>query len=488
MNLHSQLKKTDTATVFATICGYLITAHLACGQPPQLEVLANFNGTNGANPYAALTLGSDGNFYGTTSDGGAYTNQNGYGYGTVFRVTTNGVLTTLTSFAGTNGALPNGLTLGSDGNFYGTTLHGGAYTNQIGYGYGTVFRVTTNGVLTTLTSFAGTNGTLPSGLTLGSDGNFYGTVVYDYNNYGTLFRVTTNGVLTILASFAETNGVYPNGLTLGSDGNFYGTTSEGGSPYNTVAGSVFRVTTNGAITDLYCFPYDYYHDLLGGPDSAGPVFPSGLTLGSDGRFYGTTAGGNIVGDTYDYYYDGGTVFQVTTNGVLTTLHFFEAIVDTNGNVFSTAPGKLTLGSDGNFYGMTGSGGTSNYGTVCQVTTNGVFTALLSFAGTNRPNDWAGLTLGSDGNFYSTGYYGGNYNLGVIYRLRHGAYLQSFGITTNGFQLNTLNVGGSGWVVLESSSDLAHWTPIQTNGTAAAQQFLDPTALAQPHQFYRVRQQ
>jgi beta-xylosidase len=60
--------------------------------------------------------------------------------------------------------------------------------------------------------------------------------------------------------------------------------------------------------------------------------------------------------------------------------------------------------------------------------------------------------------------------------------------TNGFQLNTLNVSGSGWVVLESSSDLANWTPIQTNGSAAAQQFLDPAALTQPRQFYRVRQQ
>jgi hypothetical protein len=62
------------------------------------------------------------------------------------------------------------------------------------------------------------------------------------------------------------------------------------------------------------------------------------------------------------------------------------------------------------------------------------------------------------------------------------------MTTNGFQLNTLNVGGSGWVVLESSSDLMTWTPVQTNGTAAAQAFLDPTALTQARQFYRVRQQ
>ena len=101
--------------------------------------------------------------------------------------------------------------------------------------------------------------------------------------------------------------------------------------------------------------------------------------------------------------------------------------------------------------------------------------------------WAGLTLGSDGNLYGTTVYGGDHSFGAIYRLRRGAFIQSFGIATNGFQLNTLNVGGSGWVVLESSSDLMNWTPIQTNGTAAVQQFLDPTALTQPRQFYRVRQ-
>jgi uncharacterized repeat protein (TIGR03803 family) len=125
--------------------------------------------------------------------------------------------------------------------------------------------------------------------------------------------------------------------------------------------------------------------------------------------------------------------------------------------------------------------------VFQITTNGVLTTLASFSGTNGANPQASLTLGTDGDYYGTTYSGGAGGGGVIYRLRHGAYLQSFEMSTNGFQLNTLNIGGSGWVVLESSSDLMTWTPIQTNGTAASQQFLDPTALTQPRQFYRVRQ-
>jgi uncharacterized repeat protein (TIGR03803 family) len=110
--------------------------------------LYSFTGGNdGSYPQSALVQGSDNNFYGTTYGGGT----GGYGWqgnGTVFKISTNGALTTLHSFTGTNdGASPNGLVLGSDGNFYGTT--GGGGTN----GAGTVFKITTNGALTTLYAF-----------------------------------------------------------------------------------------------------------------------------------------------------------------------------------------------------------------------------------------------------------------------------------------------------------------------------------------------
>ena len=243
------------------------------GAPPAHAhgVLISFNGPDGGDPSAALAQGTDGNFYGTTQYGGTY------GEGTVFRMTTNGTLTTLLSFHYSNGAYPHaGLVQGADGNFYGTTAGGGTY------GDGTVFRMTANGTLITLASFNySVNGGSPyAGLLQGTDGNFYGTTE-DGGTYGdgTVFRMTTNGTLTTLASFNYTNGAYPYaGLVQGADGNFYGTTEDGGTYGD---GTVFRMTTNGTLTTLVSFNYS----VNGGYPYAG------LVQGADGNFYGTTADG-----------------------------------------------------------------------------------------------------------------------------------------------------------------------------------------------------
>lgn len=162
-----------------------------------LTTLVSFNGTNGANPYFGLTLGTDGNLYGTTEEGGSG------GKGTVFQLTTNGLLTTLVSF--TN-ASPSGLTLGSDDNFYGTT-QGGAPSGGI------FFQATTNGTLTPIgpfkPEFGGIVGPQPP-LALGNDGNFYGTIWHGgTNGYGSIFRLTTGGIFTTLVTFDFIDGGYP---------------------------------------------------------------------------------------------------------------------------------------------------------------------------------------------------------------------------------------------------------------------------------------
>ncbi len=202
-----------------------------------------------------MVLGTDGNFYGTTSTGGAHN------VGSIFQITPAGVLTVLHSFSGgTAGAYGNtasganpaaGVIIGSDGNFYGTTLYGGAYLE------GAVFKVTPAGVETLLHSFTGNDGITGStdgawpvaGLVEGSDGNFYGTTVAGgaYYREGTVFKVTPTGVEAVLHSFSgngaitgSLDGVNPRAaLIQASDGNFYGTTAIGGT-YN--GGMIFKMT------------------------------------------------------------------------------------------------------------------------------------------------------------------------------------------------------------------------------------------------------
>ena len=377
-----------------------------------LITLASLANTNGENPQAALALGADGNFYATTKYGGLYGGNNSGppgGYGTVFEIPTNGAFATLLSFNYTNGAFPQGrLTRGPGGNFYGTTENGGSIRD------GTVFQITTNGALTTLATFANTNGSNPqAGLTLGPDGNFYGmTVEGGSSGYGTVFQITTNGALTTLVSFNSANGAYPQGeLTLGPDGNFYGTTPIGGSSN---AGTVFQITASGTLTTLYSFSsatvFDPYSQSYTNADGQNPE--AGLTLGPDGNFYGTTSDGGTGGN--------GTVFQITTNGTLTTLHSFSAVIYdgaylTNGDG-AYPEAALTPGPDGDFYGTTSAGGTGGNGAVFRITTNGTLTLLASFAVTNGSNPRAELTLGPDGNFYGTTYGGGGGDDGSIYRL------------------------------------------------------------------------
>jgi uncharacterized repeat protein (TIGR03803 family) len=151
---------------------------------------------DGANPYGGLVQGSDGNFYGTTEGGG--TNN----YGTIFRIKPSGTYTSLYTFGGspTDGGYPlAGLVQGSDGNFYGTTYNGGTSTNcGVGIGCGTVFRISPSGSYTKLYSFVGplTDGAGPAaGLVQGSDGNFYGTTLQGGSNstallgtLGTVFK------------------------------------------------------------------------------------------------------------------------------------------------------------------------------------------------------------------------------------------------------------------------------------------------------------
>ena len=352
---------------------YMITSSAV----PGLNVRYDFTSANngGINP-DVLVQGNDGNFYGTTVHGG---NAN---LGTIFKITSTGVLTTLVSFNGVNGSGPSTLIQGSDGNFFGTTRFGGSFND------GTIFMITPTGVLTTLVSFTGANGAQPvAALVQGSDGNFYGTTDWGGSaNLGTAFKVTPDGILTTFGSFNGTNGGNPvASLVQGRDGNFYGTTLGAGS------GTIFKMTPAGALTTLVSFS---------GGMGAYPY--AGLVQGSDGNFYGTTLAGGSGG--------AGTVFKVTPAGVLTTLVSF------NGANGASPEADLMRGGDGNFYGTTSSGGSSNDGTAFKMTPAGVLTTLVSFDGANGENPLKRLVQGSDGNFYGAALNGGINNSGVIFQL------------------------------------------------------------------------
>ena len=374
--------------------------HLLDSPSPAYPEVMQFLSKSGSSvppeyPSAWLVQGSDGNFYSTTEYGGAS------GDGTVFQVTTNGTLTTLVSFNGTNGGYPcAGLVQGSDGNFYGTTPQGGLL------GDGTVFQMTPAGVLTTLVSFNGTNGSYPyAGLVQGTNGNFYGTTASGgASGMGTVFEMTPAGVLTTLVSFNNTDGAVPLGaLVQSSDGNFYGTTFQGGNLNyggifgNSGAGTVFKMTPSGVLTTLVDFSGGH------GENPAG-----GLVQGTNGSFYGTTSiGGNL---SLNSGYGFGTVFKMTPAGALTTLVWLNLA-----NGYNPSAG-LVQGSDGNLYGTTDGGGAGIGGTVFKMTPAGALTTLVSFNGADGNAPAAPLMRGSDGNFYGTTEYGGPGGGGTVFQV------------------------------------------------------------------------
>jgi uncharacterized repeat protein (TIGR03803 family) len=281
-----------------------------------------------------LIQGFNGDLYGTTIYGGSSN------WGTVFTMSTAGVLTHATSFASPNGAYPfAGVVQAVNGSLYGTTDNGGTSTACDG-GCGTVFTIA-GGVLTTLYSFNRTDGSTPQGgLVRGWDGNFYGVTLGGGTlNVGTIFKITPTGTLTTLHNFNSVNGALPYAqLMQASDGFFYGTTFAGGSGDY---GNVYKISPNGVFSVVYNF-------CTAGPpcaDGGNPI--GGLVQGSNGILYGTTnrddAGPCLFGGTYTGC---GTVYSLTLDGTFTTLHTFNATDGGN-------PGpKLIEGTDGNFYGTT----------------------------------------------------------------------------------------------------------------------------------------
>jgi uncharacterized repeat protein (TIGR03803 family) len=294
-----------------------------------LKVLHSFDDTDGAFPNSGLTLGTDGNLYGTTSVGGL-------GFGTVFRITTGGTFKVLHSFDGiSDGEEPNAPPIqGPDGDFYGTTSNGG------GEVFGTVYKMTPSGSMKVLFTFDGSV-RYPEALTLGTDGNFYGTALggSGLNANGFVFKISPNGKFAVLHSFNLTDGQRPMGAIIqASDGNFYGTTEKGGAGG---FGAVYQMTPAGTLTDIHSFNEDGFGLL--------PV--AGLVQATDGKFYGVA--GNDIGH--------GVLFQITSTGTYSIVLNFTNI----GGAFPGASAQVALlqNTNGILYGDTDGGGTGTLGCV-----------------------------------------------------------------------------------------------------------------------------
>ncbi|MEM6447753.1 MAG: choice-of-anchor tandem repeat GloVer-containing protein [Cyanobacteria bacterium P01_D01_bin.123] len=370
---------------------------------PFFENLVSFDGINGSQPLAGLLLASDGNFYGTTSLGGASD------LGTLFRMTPEGDLTKLVDFDGSNGSTPVGrLIEASDGNFYGTTRLGGSSN------LGTIFQLTPSGDLTTLVQFVnnGRDGFRPqSPLLEASDGNFYGTTSEGGAFVsGTVFRMTPEGVLETLVSLdtrfdgsneqLDSDAAVPDaGLIEANDGNFYGTTRRGGSNGE---GVVFQVSPEGDFATFASLPE---RNRIGGDAEK----RARLLEASDGNFYGATPDGGSTTDR-------GVIFRLTPTGELTRLVIFEG--SPNG---SNPAGGLIEAIDGNFYGTTRGGGNltvNNVGTIYRVTPDGLLSTLFSFSRSNNDNGDAPigeLVEASDGSLYGVTRVGGTNFNGTIFR-------------------------------------------------------------------------
>jgi hypothetical protein len=398
----SNLRQTRCVIVaFVFAFTALAAANTLMAANPLLTPLCFFSLTNGATPWASVIQASDGNFYGTTYAGGAATNfdnnAGAIGYGTVFKVTPNGQLTCLASFFKTNGMHPRAaLVEADDGNFYGTTHNGGSWPGTIlgNSGAGTVFRVTRDGQMTLMVDFAATNGACPAaGLVKGPDGALYGVTRMGGSTYGdpasglsagwgVIFRLTTNGVFQVIHHFlGHSDGGAPmSPLVLAKDGNMYGINN----------GNFFSVSVDGAHSVLQAL--DSFSAGLSAPVEArdgtfygvsqvfgeynyGAVIkltrtsqsalasitvPGGIPWGAvvegtDGNLYGTYSSSSLCPQ--------GFIYRATPAGQLETIAAFDG---TNGMYPRCG---LIQARDGNFYGTAGGGPASydGYGVVFKLT-------------------------------------------------------------------------------------------------------------------------
>lgn len=406
-----------------------------CGQAQSVDFLAQFTGTQ--THATSVVQATDGNFYGAT------VGDNEQSYGTIFRMTPTGELSTIYTFC----SLPNcadgqqpytGPFLGSDGNLYGVNTAGGNST-----GSGILYKLTLGGKLTVVYTFCAlqncADGQVSNGVIQGRDGNFYGTTegggAY---NAGTFFQITPAGKLKVLHSFCSqancTDGSGAHAIQ-GIDGNFYGT--GGGGALG--GGAFYQITPGGSYKVLYNFCF--YTDV----NCTAGSYPMGIVQDAKGNFFGTTE--------YAGHNGYGTVFEITPQNQYHVLHYFDRKHGKN-PIYG-----LTLGKDGNFYGTTNDASPPDNGTLFEITPTGVYTPLYTFGCCTGYDPWSPLFQGTDGLLYGTTLYGvGACCYGTIFSLDNGLSPLVETVPTGGKAGQSIIILGNG---------LTGSTSVKFNGVAAS---------------------
>jgi len=442
-----------------------------------LTTLHSFTGLDGAYPAGALVQGADGNFYGTTSDNFS----GGTNYGTVFRMSSNGAFTNLYRFSGgADGAWPQfGLVIGSDASLYGNAHHGAD-------AWGTIFKISSSGVFGTLSAMDNFSGLPASLLATGTDGDFYCIGAFGFGgDPGSVFNVARDGTVSVLTLLSGTNGFAgglfnQNILIRGADGNLYGATPFGGAEFvdeftYPAYGTIFKMVQDGTILTLFSF------------NGTNGAHPTSLIQARDGYLYGTTGTGGpgfIDNPSGGGQGGHGTVFKLTMTGEFTTLALFDG---TNGD----QPSSLMQASDGSFYGTT-YGVTANLGTggVFKVTADGTLTSLLSFHGTNGARSLSTLLEATNGDFYGTTYVGGTSNLGTIFRLSITPAAPQLTITPAGENVILSWPTNANGFTLHTTMNLAVtaiWTAVSTPPVVVNGQNTVTNVISGAHQFFRLSQ-
>jgi uncharacterized repeat protein (TIGR03803 family) len=387
------LKSTVRAGLILTTLILMVTMAATPTAAQNYTILYNFDGRTGAGPIGTLVQGRDGNLYGTARN--------------VFRISTSGKLSVVHSFVDT-GEGPRGITLGTDGNFYGTTISGSGRPSD----YGTWYMITPGGKLTALHKLIGQFPIAPP--IQGTNGNFYGATTSGLDAiHGIAYKMTRSGIFTVLGSLP---GLYyiSDPLIQATDGLFYGPYEYGGggAPFST---ALFKVAPDGVPTTFFDF---------GGV--SGVSSTTQLVQGSDGNLYGITAPPSLT--------DGGVAYKLTPQGAYTVLHTF--------GWGDGAQTSLLEATDGNFYGYTSGG------ELFRLSPTGDYSVVRgpdSLWVLNPPMQH------TNGKIYGVAYAGGTYDYGVVYSLDLGLPPFVSLVSTSGKVGTAITILGQGFTGTTSVS-------------------------------------